>query len=150
MELGSVKMNSTITNFGYPANIVKEYNNWVVLLRPVQLTLGSLILACKDDVNSFSALSSSSQRELSRVIIDIEKTLKFCFNYSKINYLMLMMVDPHVHFHVFPRYEEQRVFAGTIFEDCDWPGPPKVSRKTEIKNELFITLKDEIVRNWGS
>ena len=145
-----MKINSTITNFGYPANIVKEYTNWVVMLRPVQLTLGSLILACKEDVKSFSALSNSSQRELSNVVLDIETTLKFCFDYSKINYLMLMMVDPHVHFHVFPRYDGQRAFAGTIFEDSDWPGPPEVLRKTEIKHELFITLKDEIVKNWGS
>ena len=145
-----MKINSTITNFGYPANIVKEYTNWVVMLRPVQLTLGSLVLACKEDVKSFSALSNSSQRELSNVVLDIETTLKFCFDYSKINYLMLMMVDPHVHFHVFPRYDKQRVFAGTIFEDCDWPGPPEVLRKTELKNELFIALKDEIVKNWGS
>lgn len=143
-------MNSTITNFGYPTNTVKEYTNWVVMLRPVQLTLGSLILACKDDVKSFSALSDSSQRELSRVVVDTENTLKFCFDYSKINYLMLMMVDPHVHFHIFPRYDGQRVFAETIFEDCDWPGPPEVSRKTKLKNEIFIALKDEIVKNWGS
>ena len=121
MGRGSLKMNSTINNFGYPANIVKEYTNWVVMLRPVQLTLGSLILACKEDVQSFSALSNSSQGELSRVVVDTEKTLKICFDYSKINYLMLMMVDPHVHFHVFPRYEGQRVFAETIFEDRDWP-----------------------------
>ena len=145
-----MKINSTITNFGYPANIVEEYTNWVVMLRPVQLTLGSLILACKEDVKSFSALSNSSQRELSNVVLDIETTLKFCFDYSKINYLMLMMVDPHVHFHVFPRYDKQRVFAGIIFEDCDWPGPPEVLRKTELENELFIALKDEIVKNWGS
>ena len=145
-----MKINSTITNFGYPANIVEEYTNWVVMLRPVQLTLGSLILACKEDVKSFSALSNSSQRELSSVVLDIETTLKFCFDYSKINYLMLMMVDPHVHFHVFPRYDKQRVFAGTIFEDCDWPGPPEVLRNTELENELFIALKDEIVKNWGS
>ena len=143
-------MNSTITNFGYPANIVKEYTNWIVLLRPVQLTLGSLILACKEDVKSFSALSNSSQGELSRVVVDIEKTLKTCFDYSKINYLMLMMVDPHVHFHVFPRYDEQRIFTGTIFEDCDWPGPPEVSRKPELKNEIFIALRNEIIKNWGS
>ena len=75
-------MNSTITNFGYPVNIIEEYTNWVVMLRPVQLTLGSLILACKEDVQSFSALSNSSQGELSRVVVDTEKTLKIYNNYS--------------------------------------------------------------------
>ena len=32
------------------------------------------------------------------------------------NYLMLMMVDPHVHFHVIPRYA-----APQRFEDVDFP-----------------------------
>ncbi len=38
-------MNKTIVRFGYPATLVAEYEHWVVLLRPEQPTLGSLVLA---------------------------------------------------------------------------------------------------------
>ncbi|MEK7719657.1 MAG: HIT family protein, partial [Bacteroidota bacterium] len=40
-------MNQTIKAFDYPDTLIKEYEYWVVLLRPQQITLGSLIIAAK-------------------------------------------------------------------------------------------------------
>ena len=42
------------------------------------------------------------------ITAEIEATLSAEVAYERINYLMLMMVDPNVHFHVFPRYEGSR------------------------------------------
>ena len=142
--------NSTIEKFGYPSNLIKNYEHWVVILRPVQITLGSLILACKQEVESFSLISGEAYTELPNVIADIEKTLKKCFNYEKINYLMLMMVDPHVHFHVIPRYKESRKILERIFEDFDWPGPPDLLRKRELEQHVYRAIQKEVVQKWGS
>ena len=38
-------MNVTMQKFGYPDTLIAEYDHWVVLLRPSQVTLGSLVLA---------------------------------------------------------------------------------------------------------
>ena len=38
-------MNETIRKFGYPATLVREFEHWLVLARPAQPTLGSLVLA---------------------------------------------------------------------------------------------------------
>ena len=38
-------MNATIEKFGYPATLVAQFDHWLVLLRPSQPTLGSLVLA---------------------------------------------------------------------------------------------------------
>src|SRR5438045_2632082 len=97
-------MNATIAKFGYPASLLREYSNWVVLLRPVQPTLGSLVLACKEDANSLGAVSATAYAELSVATAELERALRGAFDYQKLNYLALMMVDPHVHFHVIPRY----------------------------------------------
>ena len=48
-------MNPTIEKFGYPATLVREFEHWVVLLRPAQVTLGSLVLAAKSDATAYSA-----------------------------------------------------------------------------------------------
>lgn len=40
-------MNATIEKFGYPATLIAEFDHWLVLLRPAQPTLGSLVLAAK-------------------------------------------------------------------------------------------------------
>ena len=100
--------NQTAVRFGYPETLVREYEHWLVLLREPQATLGSLVLCAKSDATKFSALPMAAHVEMGTVVRGIENALKKAFAYEKINYLMLMMVDPNVHFHVIPRYSEPR------------------------------------------
>ena len=65
--------------------------------------------------------------ELARVTSDIESSLSAFRPFQKINYLMLMMVDKDVHFHVLPRYEEVQEFRGQAFPDPGWPAVPDLS-----------------------
>ena len=120
-------MNATGIKFGYPASVVAEYTHWVVLLRPQQVTLGALMLVCKEAVTSFGALSPAAGTELVAVSRDLEQTLAAAFSHDKINYLMLMMIDPDVHFHVLPRYAAARTFGEQQFTDVAWPGPPQLA-----------------------
>ena len=117
-------MNDTIRRFGHPATLIAEYAHWVVLLRPEQPTLGSLVLAAKSDAKAFSALEPAAFAELATVSWHIESALERAVGYARINYLMLMMVDPHVHFHVLPRYEGSRAEAGVEVTDAGWPKAP--------------------------
>ena len=123
-----MKVNATMIKFGYPETVIKEFDRWVVLLRPQQITLGSLVLACKEAANTFSSVSAQGFEELREITAQVERGLKGAFGYDKINYLMLMMVDPDVHFHVVPRYGRELAFQGRIFHDHGWPGPPDFSR----------------------
>ncbi len=50
-------MNATMEKFGYPDTLIREYENWVVLLRPQQATLGALVLICKESVDALSSIS---------------------------------------------------------------------------------------------
>ena len=79
-------LHSTLKKFGYPQSLVKTYEHWHVLLRPGQPTIGSLILICKEDVTSYSQLSTAAANEQHIVIQDIEHVLKkrFYFNKSKL------------------------------------------------------------------
>ena len=56
-------MNDTIRRFGYPATLIAEYPHWLVMLRPEQPTLGSLVLAAKSDATAFSALEPAALRK---------------------------------------------------------------------------------------
>jgi diadenosine tetraphosphate (Ap4A) HIT family hydrolase len=125
-------MNATIQKFGYPAALIREYADWVVLLRPQQPTLGSLVLAAKSDATAFADLSPAAFAELATVIADIETALRAAVSYDRINYLMLMMVDPHVHFHVLPRYDGAREAAGYRVADAGWPKVPDLGSATDL------------------
>lgn len=125
-------MNETIVKFGWPDTLVREYAHWLVLLRPAQPTLGSLILAAKSDATAFGDLPPEAHAELAIVTKAIETALKKAVDYSRINYLMLMMVDPNVHFHVLPRYEGTRSAAGLSIADAGWPGQPDLASAVKL------------------
>ena len=141
-------MNPTIEKFGYPATLVREYEHWLVLLRPAQVTLGSLVLAAKSDVTAFSALPRAAFAEQADVIAAIERALTAFTGYERINYLMLMMVDPNVHFHVIPRYSEPRRWNGVEFPDAGWPGPPRLDSAVTLDPQQLGTLATEVITNF--
>ncbi len=134
-------MNGTMNKFGYPETCLKEFEHWVVVLRPQQVTLGALVLICREDATAFSKISLEAFGELPGIIREIETTVSHAFAYDKINYLMLMMVDPEVHFHVIPRYESPRSFSNQQFLDQGWPGPPAL----KAPNETSVTTNQEIL-----
>ncbi|GJL61382.1 MAG: HIT family protein [Nitrospirales bacterium] len=140
-------MNATLQKFGDPETRVKMFEQWVVLLRPQQVTLGSLVIVCKEEATAFSELSSEAFLELRDVTRYVEGVLARVFSFEKINYLMLMMVDPDVHFHVFPRYSEPRIFAEQEFVDAGWPGPPNLKQvnttSLEFNQMILSHLKSQ-------
>lgn len=135
-------MNETILGFGYPLTLVRDYAHWLVLLRPTQPTLGSLIVAAKSDATDFAALPGEAFAELATVTDDVERALKAAVDYARINWLMLMMVDPHVHFHVLPRYEGSRTHAALEIADAGWPKLPDLASAVTLDD----TQRGEMVR----
>jgi diadenosine tetraphosphate (Ap4A) HIT family hydrolase len=109
--------NATEIKFGDPQSRIAQTAHWTVLLRPKQPTLGSLVLVCREPVQQFSGLSAAAFADLQRVVQGVESMLKQVVGYERINYLMLMMVDPDVHFHVIPRYSTPRQHAGVDYPD---------------------------------
>jgi diadenosine tetraphosphate (Ap4A) HIT family hydrolase len=143
-------MNPTIEKFGYPATLVREYEHWVVLLRPEQVTLGSLVLAAKSDATAYGDLPPEAFAEKAEVIAAIERSLRSFVQFEKINYLMLMMVDPNVHFHVIPRYSEPRVRLNVAFVDEGWPRAPRLDSAVELSAEQINALAQELVQTFAN
>ncbi|QCB56034.1 HIT family protein [Sphingopyxis sp. PAMC25046] len=133
-------MNATIEKFGHPATLIAEYDHWVVLIRPAQPVLGALVLAAKSDATAFGDLPTEAHAELKTVTAAIEAALSEAVGYTKINYLMLMMVDPHVHFHVLPRYEGDRSGAGLTIGDAGWPAQPDLGQAVKLGDAQIAAL----------
>ncbi|AXB77893.1 HIT family protein [Novosphingobium sp. P6W] len=133
-------MHATIEKFGWPATLVAQFDHWVVLARPSQPTLGSLVLAAKSDATAFGDLPAEAHAELKIATAAIEAALGEAVGYAKINYLMLMMADPQVHFHVIPRYEGAREWKGREFVDCGWPKVPDLGHAVTLEGEALDAL----------
>lgn len=119
--------------------LIYETDYWIWSLRPVQATLGAGVLSLKRECQVLSDMNQEEFSDLNNVIKVIELTLKKTFNYDIMNYLMLMMIDKQVHYHVIPRYERTIAFAGTSWKDSCWPGVPNLDG-----NELDLYKLHEI------
>jgi len=138
------RVNPTIQNFGYPDSLVADMGHWVVLMRPKQVTLGSLILAAVHPATSFGELPPDVTCAIAEPVQRLERALTVTLGYDKINYLMLMMVDPHVHFHVIPRYSKPVTFNGQEFTDPFWPKPPDLTSALDVTPETLDALRRQL------
>ncbi len=146
-------INDTMRKFGHPGTLVREFEHWVVLARPAQPTLGSLVLAARSVATAFGDLDGSAHAELKSVTAAIESALRRAVGYDRLNYLMLMMVDPHVHFHVIPRYDGARELAGREFVDVGWPKVPDLGHAVALEGgdlaALVMWLKKHFAQGAG-
>ncbi len=122
--------NATFSRFGGEDTLIRDYRWWSVQVRPQQATLGAMILLAHGPAQAFGDLPGGAHGELAQITRDIEGAVAR-FGNQKINYLMLMMVDPHVHFHVLPRYAKEVSFEGISFADPGWPALPNLGHAPE-------------------
>lgn len=126
---------------------IYETDYWVWSLRPIQTTIGSGVLSLKRQCESFSKLQQEEFCDLNNIIKVVESVLKKTFNYDVMNYLMLMMVDKQVHYHIIPRYENKVLFEGKELEDEFWPGLPNLTGETmdiNMLNNICSYIKDNL------
>ena len=101
-------------------------SSWTWSVRPGQPTLGAGILSLNRYALKLSDVTGEEMKDLADLIRVMEGTIQAAFDHNIMNYLMLMMVDHHVHYHVIPRYEEIRSFAGKEWVDNGWPALPLI------------------------
>jgi|SRR5690606_6430734 diadenosine tetraphosphate (Ap4A) HIT family hydrolase len=121
---------------------IKRVGPWVISLRPVQVTISSLILSLDRECYDIGDLTDSESQELGRAFKTIKEIYANTFSPDKVNYLLLMMVDKQVHFHVIPRYERDVIFMDRRFRDEHWPKPANVLSTLDFDNQLLIQLKE--------
>ena len=138
--MSSAYTNATMEKFGHPATLIREWEHWVMLLRPAQVTLGSAVVAAKSDVGAFADLPAAAFAELVVVVPAVEAAVKVMSDCARINWLMLMMVDREVHFHVLPRYDGAREWQGASFPDAGWPGPPALGQVVALDDAQIAAL----------
>lgn len=59
-------------------------------------------------------------------------TLREVFHYQRVHYILYMLEDFQVHYHVLPRYDSEPMFEGQAFVDEAWPGYTKNTNPGEI------------------
>ena len=129
---------------------VFRFSHWTWSIRPTHCTIGSGVLSLNRLCVSLGALTAEEAGELATAAKRIEGGLATLFQPDRFNYIMLMMVDPHVHFHVIPRYASPRDFGGIRWVDTGWSSLPHISEGSEYQNHTVLQrLREALVEVEG-
>lgn len=137
------KLEEILLKFGIKDNLIKEYTFWYLLVRKEQPTLGSCVIMLKRHEKRFSGCSLEEFTELKKIIADFECATKKIFNYTIMNYLMLMLIDHQVHIHAIPRYDKAKHFANSEWIDSEWPKPTSLNAKQCDRTTLDL-IRDKL------
>ncbi len=83
---------------------IHEFKNSIFVVGDHQFHRGYSLLLLKDHVRELHELRPSIQIELFQELMQAGRALVETFNPWKMNYSCYGNVDPHIHWHLFPRY----------------------------------------------
>lgn len=103
---------------------ISENADWNWSLRPTQPTLGASVVSFKREAAALSDLGATESASLVEMLSACQATLSRTFGCDKINILLLMHFDSHLHFHLVPRYKSPVQAFDIEWNDTGWPGFP--------------------------
>lgn len=117
--------NATYAKYVDDKTLIKEYADWVMVLRSNQLTFCSLMLISRGNAKSVSDLRQAELEAIGPIFAEIERGISSIGSPVRFNYLSLMLTDPYVHFHIFPRFVDTDL-------DSYWPGLVELTDEKKI------------------
>jgi len=132
---------------------IYETPYWIIFLAPNQSNIGTCVIALKRHYGSLSGLKDEEWVDFGRTVKQLENTFKKVFKPTLFNWGALMNADylnenpdPHVHWHLIPRYKEKIEFGGIIFED-PYFGSMHPRPILKIPQTIRKKIIDEIKKN---
>jgi len=121
-------------------DVLVEDDHWIVALNENQATLGRVYLVLKRHETDVAELTSTEQSSLWMWVARTKRALDNVFAPDHYNYMFLMNVVSHAHFHIYPRYRTARTLAGVDFTDDQWGGhyDPAANRRLDPSTQSGI------------
>jgi diadenosine tetraphosphate (Ap4A) HIT family hydrolase len=118
---------------------------WTLVLNENQATLGRVFFALNRHETDIAHLTNAEVLSLWAFVRETKAAFSALFAPDHFNYMFLMNLTPHVHFHIFPRYAQTREFAGQTFADGKYGDhyDPAESRAldTDTEEALIAALR---------
>lgn len=129
--------------------LIFRSRHWSWSVRPVHSTLGAGVLSLNRYCEAMADLSEGEGADLSLICRVLERALHRFTAPDRMNYVMLMMVDSHLHFHVLPRYEQDKEFGGRTWHDNGWPALPAMADNPEVASATLSAIRESLRANLG-
>ncbi len=127
----------------FPDWVAELPRSWLAL-GDAQFYRGYCVLFAKRHVTELHAMPRGEAHELLDEILAVGRTLADVVKPLKLNYECLGNQEPHVHWHIFPRYLDDPMRLAPV-----WLRPEverKVSLEDRARRELIASIRRELVR----
>lgn len=127
----------------FPDPIAELPRSWLIL-GDAQFYRGYCVLLAKRHATELHQMPRGEAHELLDELLAVGKTLANVLNPLKLNYECLGNQEPHVHWHVFPRYADDAMRLQPV-----WLRPEherKVSLEDSAKRGLIASIQTELLR----
>lgn len=132
------------------SNFITQTDYWKIFLNPKQTYLGRSIITLKRHCGELSLLKSEEWEDLYKLIKVVEPVYKKAFGAKLLNWSCLMNnayqnnpPNPHVHWHLRPRYDKKVKFFGVVFKDLEFGH--HYSRGNERSYHASVEIQQEII-----
>lgn len=131
-----------------------ETTHWRAFLVPDQCYLGRVIVEVQNHKGSLSELTNEEWTNFGELVQKYEFAVKKAFGADVFNWMCFMNnayqeenPNPHVHWHVRPRYKNRVVFERQEFIDPDFGKNYDRGREFIAPDELFHKIKQKLIEN---
>jgi diadenosine tetraphosphate (Ap4A) HIT family hydrolase len=135
-------------------DLIFETDFWGVLLSFNQRYLGRCYIFSKRHFGSMSNMTEEENVDFLEVVKKLEKAIKKTFGATMFNWSCLMNnfykkenPDPHVHWHMRPRYRDKVLVSGKSFEDGEFGHHYSRDDYIVESEEIRLAIVKEIQKN---
>jgi diadenosine tetraphosphate (Ap4A) HIT family hydrolase len=140
---GICSMIERIRAGNFPDWIAELPRSWL-MLGDAQFYRGYCLLLVKQHLTELHAMPRGEAHEVLDEILAVGRTLAEVLRPLKLNYECLGNQEPHVHWHIFPRYSDDPMRLGPV-----WLRPEaerKIALNERDRLELIAAIRRELVR----
>lgn len=94
----------------------------------------------KQHVSEMTDLNAATRQRLMRVVFAAERALRKLMRPEKINLASLGNVTPHLHWHVIPRFADDRHFPNSVWGEAMRTAPPRTLDRVALRQTLHQLL----------
>jgi len=136
-----------MTEEDYERFKIKEFDAWDLFLHINQYPyIGRCYASAKrKEADLVTDMTNSERNELFEIIVPKwHKSVKKLFDCDRPNIVCLGNTWNHLHWHLIPRYNEEKEFYGIKFLDSNPNGNYSPYSKQKIEENILMQIKEEI------
>lgn len=137
-----------------PPYLVAEGARWKLYLDVNQAYLGESYLALREHTKSLSELSAEDWKEFEELVRKIEQAYTKELGVTVFNWSCFMnnafieeAGEPHVHWHITPRYQRKVSFAGETFTDEKFGYHKDIESKRTLEAKTMEQLTEQLKKS---